>query len=210
MTPKGFADAPKPSLNAPETPAKWVPVSEAAAALSVSARAIQKRAARGTLAARKIERGGATVWEIDGRELDANARRDGREPANPAGEVDAPATAFDAQNGRELPANMDANARTDGRERGREMDADREADYRAEVAFLRGLIEQRDRDAAELRAALRKALEAQPRALPQAQEHAKTSENSGAAPTQAKAPKDGQAGREMTYADVLAELESSL
>lgn len=41
----------------------------------------------------------------------------------------------------------------------------READFREEVRFLRGLVEQRDRDAAELRAALREALKAQPRQL---------------------------------------------
>ncbi len=41
----------------------------------------------------------------------------------------------------------------------------READFREEVRFLRSLVEQRDRDAAELRAALREALKAQPRQL---------------------------------------------
>ncbi len=35
----------------------------------------------------------------------------------------------------------------------------------SEVAFLRGLSEQRDREAAELRAALRKALEIMPKAI---------------------------------------------
>jgi hypothetical protein len=37
---------------------------------------------------------------------------------------------------------------------------------KSENAFLRGLVEQRDRDAAELRAALREALKAMPKALP--------------------------------------------
>jgi excisionase family DNA binding protein len=45
--------------------------------------------------------------------------------------------------------------------------AQRETDYREEIRFLRGLVEQRDRDAAELRAALRKALEAMPKQLGQ-------------------------------------------
>jgi excisionase family DNA binding protein len=39
---------------------------------------------------------------------------------------------------------------------------------KSENAFLRGMLEARDRDAAELRAALRKALEAMPKALPDA------------------------------------------
>lgn len=38
---------------------------------------------------------------------------------------------------------------------------------REEIQFLRGLVEQRDRDAAELRAALREALKAMPKALPE-------------------------------------------
>jgi hypothetical protein len=43
--------------------------------------------------------------------------------------------------------------------------AERLAQSREEILFLRGLVEQRDRDAAELRASLRKALEAMPKAL---------------------------------------------
>ncbi len=43
---------------------------------------------------------------------------------------------------------------------------------KSENAFLRGLIEQRDRDAAELRAALRSALNAMPRALTRGNESA--------------------------------------
>jgi excisionase family DNA binding protein len=39
------------------------------------------------------------------------------------------------------------------------------AQSREEILFLRGLIEQRDRDAAELRAALREALKAMPKAI---------------------------------------------
>ncbi len=202
---------------------KWLTVAQAAARLGVSKRAVQKRAARGTLAARRIERDGATLWEIDPANMDAPAnprpRTNGREPANLSGEVGAPIETFHAQERREPPANMDAPAnrepRTDGR--AHEMSAEREADYRTEISFLRGLIEQRDRDAAELRAALRKALEAQPRALmaasepaPTPQESPRTGESDGAAPITPEAPKDAQDGREMTYADVLAQLEESL
>ncbi len=217
MTP----DTPKPSPNGAETPTKWVSVAQASAALCVSARAIQKRAARGTLAARKIERGGAAFWEIDGRELDASMRTNRREPANLAGEVDAPATAFDAQNGREPPANMDANPRTDGRENGREMDAGREADYRADVGFLRGMIEQLQRDGAETRAAVRSLTKALEKALelgsapkellaPAAQERTETSKNSLVAPTAPEPSKDpqnaaGMAGN-VTYGDIANDL----
>ena len=165
MTP----DTPETSPSATEMPAKWVSVAAAAAALGVSARAIQKRAARGTLAARKSERGGAVVWEIDGRELgggmDANGRTDGRElvrePANLLPQVDANPAPNHAQSGCEPVREMDAN----GRELGGGMDTNRAAEYRAEIAFLRATIEQLQRDGAETRASLREALKAMPKQL---------------------------------------------
>ncbi len=68
---------------------------------------------------------------------------------------------------------------------------------RANETFLRGLIEQRDRDAAELRAALRKALEAMPKALP-SREYSQTPESAqdaNVAPKGNAAPKvSGTAG----------------
>jgi hypothetical protein len=147
----------------------WVSVSEAAKRLNVSARAVQKRAQRGTLAARKVERDGAEVWEIDGRELpmstdaatgantDANTAHDGREPATSS-------------------VRVDANTRTDGRERGHEPDANTAdptgdatarllAQMERENAFLRGVIEQLQRDGAETRQALKRALDLAPRQL---------------------------------------------
>ncbi|RYX80634.1 hypothetical protein EON83_27800 [bacterium] len=45
------------------------------------------------------------------------------------------------------------------------LSSDRESQYKEEIRFLRGLVEQRDRDAAELRAALREALRAMPKQL---------------------------------------------
>lgn len=153
------------------TGANWVSVAAAAAVLGVSARAVQKRAARGTLKARKIDQGGAAVWEIDGRELDANmdaaTNPDGREHANLSGELGANSEPFHPQTGREPVRQMDAATNANPRTNGREPDANREADFREEIKFLRGLVEQRDRDAAELRASLREALKAMPKALPE-------------------------------------------
>ncbi len=45
------------------------------------------------------------------------------------------------------------------------LSIEREGELKEEIRFLRGLVEQRDRDAAELRAALREALKIAPRQL---------------------------------------------
>lgn len=151
MTP----DANEMPANGHESPVKWVSVSEAAAACGTSARAIQKRATRGQLKARKVERRGIEVWEIDGRELSANLDAN-REPNRR--EPDANAAPIQARNECEPDANLDANRR--------ELDANRAAEYQAEISFLRGVVEQHQRSEAELRASLRAALSAMPKALP--------------------------------------------
>ncbi len=175
------------------TGANWLSVAEASAALGVSARAVQKRAARGTLKARKVEHGGAAVWEIDGRELGANmdapTNPNGCEHANLSSEMDANPVPFHAQNGRE-PV--------------RKMDADREADFREEIRFLRGLVEQRDRDAAELRAALRKALEAMPKALTSGAAENGRHESARIAPESPQMAAMGNHGREASNGPQIA------
>lgn len=54
----------------------------------------------------------------------------------------------------------------------RDKNHERESELKEEIRFLRGLVEQRDRDAAELRAALREALKVVPRQLTAAPEQA--------------------------------------
>lgn len=184
MTPKS-TQAP---ANGTESPAKWVSVADFAAACGVSPRAIQKRATRGTLAARKIERGGKEVWEVD-----ANSSHDGREPVrehtNLLPQVDANTVSSHAQNGREPVRQVDASRFANPSEYGREQDANRAAEYRAEIAFLRATVEQLQRDGAETRAALREALKAMPKQL--------TMGAAEAAPEPATAPTkraDGESG----------------
>lgn len=153
--------------SAPESPAtaqKWLSVAVAAARLGLSARAIQKRCASGKMAARRVAVPGGIRWEVDGRELsrepaneqDANPANFGREPAN---QTDEPRE-LHAQKG----ANRDANPRTDGREQDantREL-LEREREF---SAFLKSQLEEANRNAAELRAALREALKIAPRQL---------------------------------------------
>ena len=158
MTP----DTPK---DAPETPANgaaWLSVSEAAALAGISSRGIQKRATRGQLKARKALRRGVEVWEIDGHELSANlgANREPnrREPgANPA--------PSHVQNGCEPGANLGANRCEPGANQPDEMTARLLAQLETENSFLRGVVEQLQRDGAETRAALRKSLDNAPRQL---------------------------------------------
>jgi hypothetical protein len=160
MTP----DANEMPSESPESGAAWLSVSEASAALGISARATQKRATRGQLKARKVERRGIEVWEIDGRELSANLDAN-REPNRR--ELGSHPTPIQARNECEPDANLDANRR--------ELGANRAAEYQAEIQFLRGVVEQLQRDGAETRAALRKALDGQPKQLT-------SGEQSGAAP----------------------------
>jgi excisionase family DNA binding protein len=139
-------------------------VAEVAARLGISPRAVQKRCASGSITAQRI--GGQ--WQV----LALDAMRTG-EPQNEhqdAKRTDGART--DSHSKRTEPASE----RTIGREANREPANQNElqnepaaaallAQSREEVLFLRGLVEQRDRDAAELRAALREALKAMPKAI---------------------------------------------
>ncbi len=100
---------------------------------------------------------------------------------------------------------------------GRDSDAERIAELKSEVAFLRGLVEQRARDGAELRAALREALKLSPRQL----EAGTPIEPREAPPTgaagndspgdatvaQRPAKRDGAA---LSYGDIADEIERSM
>jgi hypothetical protein len=105
--------------------------------------------------------------------LDANQRTNSPEPPELSPEPANQEATFHAQNH----ANERPNQRTEPRELSPELgrvltnrqDANQQNDFQShlleENRFLRTLIEQRDRDAAELRAALRTALAAMPKAI---------------------------------------------
>jgi hypothetical protein len=176
MTPNDRKDAP----DALESAQVWISCAAAAAVLGVSSRAIQKRAARGSLKARKVERGGVSVWEIDGRELganqganmDASIASNGREPANLLPKVDANIVPPHVQIDREQGANMDASIGGSGANL-REMDASIAPDFAAryvehlekENDFLRRALEGAQQSEAMTKAALREALKAMPKQL---------------------------------------------
>lgn len=150
---------------------EYLTVAEAASRLGISTRAVQKRCASGSITAQRI--GGQ--WQV----LALDSMRTGELQNEPVRSANEPQDAnrtngvrTDSRSKRTEPANE----RTIGREPNREPANQNElqnepaaaallAQSREEILFLRGLIEQRDRDAAELRAALRKALEAMPKAI---------------------------------------------
>lgn len=130
-----------------ENRARWISASDAAKLLGVNSRAVQKRAARGTIAARKA----GNHWEIDVDAVDASigAKVDVVDASN--GRIADAMDASDVQSVDVMDASivdaLDAVA-----------DGERVADLRDEVKFLRGVIEQLQRDGAETRSALRAAL----------------------------------------------------
>jgi len=116
-------------------------VSQAAARLGISERTVQRRCKRGQLTARLENTPDGMQWLIDGATLPTGAAigADTVPPSNHSQNVPNGATGAAIELLDQL---------------------------KSENAFLRGLVEQRDRDAAELRASLRAALAAMPKALP--------------------------------------------
>jgi hypothetical protein len=137
----------------------WLTVAQASAALGIGERAVQKRCEAGKINARRTVTPQGARWEINPNEITRTPERTNEpdepktpEPANQKPETDS----FAVQNHppeRTEPAN-EPNRTTE-----------REAELKAEVIFLRGVVEAQNRDAAELRAALREALKISNRAL---------------------------------------------
>ncbi len=150
-------DANETPVNAPESPANWLSVAQAARRLEVSPRAIQKRCASGTLPARRVPGARGEVWEVSTQGLTVNPSANG-EPvkANPSANVR-----------RQVRADVPIPAPNQGepqRER-RTLESERERELKEEVRFLRGQLEDANRNAAEIRAALRDALKMAPKML---------------------------------------------
>lgn len=141
--------------------AEYLTVSQAAARLGISERTVQRRCKRGQLSARLETTPDGTQWLIDPATL----------PTGDATTADKVPTlenqqkpAIQVQNESSQPPTNATGA--DTADKVPTGDAIELLEHlRDENKFLRTLIEQRDRDAAELRAALRKALEAMPKAL---------------------------------------------
>ena len=196
-----------------ETGANWIGVREASALSGVSVRALQKRAARGSLNARKVESDGVEVWEFDRSDLGASigANMDTSKPKTDAA-TDALPARPDAQNVSKVDtsngANMDASNSNNGRAQ-TDLTARLLTQLETENMFLRATVEQLQRDGAETRAALREALKLAPKQL------------TAGAPIESEiverqtAPKGSEIGSKrretaLTYNDIADEIERRL
>ncbi len=126
---------------------RWATVSQAGAALGVSERTVQRRCKSGALAARLETTADGHEWRIDPATLPTGAA------IVPTG-ADSPFKSGTAPSVGSVPPSAAIGA-----------DSVLLAHLQSENVFLRGLVEQRDRDAAELRAALREALKMSNRAI---------------------------------------------
>ena len=180
----------------------FVALPEAARRLGVSLRTVQRRVEKGVL--RSIERDGKRFVALEPSELwdAAEARHDATNVA--CRDTTEPVLSRHAT--RQSATNVAPTAAPPGA-----SGDDFTAHLIEENRFLRGVVEQLQRDAAEVRAALRKALELAPKELP-APAEAKTGETpTEEIPNKIKQEKSRQKSAKNTtlvtsYADVLAEL----
>ena len=133
----------------PDSSDQWITAAEAAALEGITTRAAQRRAAAGKYEAKRVETQQGEQWLI-----------------NPATLKGRPTTPTDATDSPDPKADSTPDRHPDRRDPDPDAPTRKEVEkLESEVAFLRGLVEQRDRDAAELRAALREALRAMPKQL---------------------------------------------
>ncbi len=170
---------PQISQETPPNGEKWLSVTEAAAASGVSVKTIWRRAKAGEITARKVAgaRGGF-VWEVA---PDSSGQTD-RTDTQPTGQnkpKKRAAPVIDAQTDR--PTGQPTG-------HGDEMAARLLAQLETENAFLRGVVEQLQRDGAETRAALRKALDGQPKQLTSGEQSGAASGDSQTTATAPEAP----------------------
>ena len=145
---------------------QWLTTSQASARLDVAAKTVRRRIERGELEARKSAReGGGVGWlvwirdecETDNEtpiETDKGRERNGQ-----------PRRQIERETDNETPIEADKGAERNAHETDSDRDSERVSDLRDEVKFLRGVIEQLQRDGAETRAALREALKSAPKQL---------------------------------------------
>ncbi len=143
--------------------AAWLPIREASGALGISPRTVKRRAACGALPS-KLENGRrlVAVPSVTGTKGDNRANGPVTEGQSGQGQRDSERESGLIERGTEGHLAQSGPV-TEGTNAALLMEQ-RQLD-RAEIAFLRSTIEQHQRSEAELRAALRKALEAMPKAL---------------------------------------------
>lgn len=192
---------------------QWLTTAQAAAWLNITPKTVRRRIERGELDARKASRsGGGLVWLVligDETDISTPSSTDAKRT------LDAQ---LNAQSERETLSSTDSGAQPkgqlDGHAKPSSTPSDRVSDLRDEVKFLRGVIEQLQRDGAETRAALREALKSAPKQLTAATSAGDSSE-SGSGPAQPRrdeldALDVATAGKELTIGDICDQLERDL
>jgi excisionase family DNA binding protein len=161
---------------------EYLTVSQAAARLGLKERTIQKYCASGKLTARRVSTPTGDAWQIDRASFEA---------IEAANNVPNERTNEHRTNGERTPKHQSPNSKSSERTPNaqgteRTPKAESLAQSREEVLFLRGLVEQHQRSEAELRAALRKALDAMPLAITAGNESAPIEAAAAPENTQAK------------------------
>lgn len=160
---------------------RWSTVAEAAAQIGISERAIQRRCKSGKLRARLTATLTGQQWEIDPTELEERTKPSGDSPdtsdrddtqrRDTSDRNDIETTQTTEETTPTTATAATGTTQTTPRDDSRDTQAndDLAAKYVAQLEtenrFLRAAVEARDRDAAELRAALRKALESMPKQI---------------------------------------------
>ncbi len=139
------------------TATQWLSVAVAARLVGVSPRAIQRRCQSGKYNARLVRAPKGEVWEVDGRALETSATGSATTATLDRDDADAKRDDRDAKS-EPQPENIPA---------GVSQWKERESELKDEIRFLRNVVEAQQRDAAELRQSLKKALEIAPRQLTQ-------------------------------------------
>ena len=160
---------------------QWLTTTQAGAALGISPRSVQKRCAAGTLAARRVPIPGGFKWEVEAREIEAGTPE--LKPGTPEPERPDPRNleAGTGESRAHKPRNLGPTLGTKIPEPDPgtpELKSERETEMRAEITFLRNIVEAQQRDAVELRQALKRALDLAPKQL--------TAGTTGAEPIEAK------------------------
>ncbi len=161
---------------------QWRTVAQVAQLLGITPRAIQRRCQAGKYVTRRVETPKGEAWEIDAASIETTA----------TGTTNATATDHERQPEpfAERTTNQSEPSANDS-QRQPDFAARYVAQIEAENRFLKLQIEEGNRNAAELRAALRKALDAQPRQLTEGTAAApESAQNSPQVPAPTNTPTD--------------------
>jgi DNA-binding transcriptional MerR regulator len=156
MTP----DTPKRAPEVTESPAKWLFVSEAAAACGVSIRTVKRWIENGEVETRKD---GARRLVSMPQKRDTEGTKATRQKGH-EGHFVSPLSPSHAQKEGHK-GHKEGTQSVSPLSLSTSISSEREAELKEEISFLRGIVESDRRDMAELRAALREALKAMPKAL---------------------------------------------